>query len=198
MIPALPPTASREIDALVMRRALARRRNAGCALALAAALVTTSAAAQSADTATPDSPAGGSSASPTNPAIGTPPTAMPGSAGQSRRQHKSDQPETDAKKQKVTLPEVKVTPDPWPRLDPGAVFCRTAEDLQRHLAAVVARLDGNLSAAADPPGCSVVRAQTPVVVLSREGPGRTQVRISAAPAQSGWTDAFLPDKRTGP
>jgi hypothetical protein len=148
------------------------RGGAGCVLAVAMALAGTTVAAQSPGGAAP-------------PDDGT-------GASQNHHQHRRDLSNEQAKK--PPLPEVKVTPEPWPRLDPGAVFCRTAEDLRQHLAFVSARLDGNTSGFAEPAGCRVIRAQTAVAVLGREGPGRTQVRMSNAPAETGWTDAFLPDK----
>ena len=156
-----------------------RRRGGGCAVALALVLVATASAAQSTGSgATPDDLNG------------------PGQSHQHRRKPSGDQSHPAA------VPEVRITPEPWPRLDPGAVFCRTSEDLQQHLAAIVARLDGT-SAVAEPVGCSVIREATAVQVLARNGPARTEVRISNAPAGTGsggtgWTDAFLPDKRSGP
>ncbi|MBN8907525.1 MAG: hypothetical protein J0H99_13055, partial [Rhodospirillales bacterium] len=42
-----------------------------------------------------------------------------------------DAPALFPKKQKQGLPEVRVTAAPWPRLDPGAVFCRSEADLAR-------------------------------------------------------------------
>ncbi len=112
--------------------------------------------------------------------------------GANRRQQHRDPSNSQAKK--APLPEVKVTPDPWPRLDPGAVFCSTAEDFHQHLAFVSARLDGNRNGYAESTGCRVIRAPTPIAVLAREAPGRTQVQISGAAGETGWTDAFLPEK----
>ena len=95
--------------------------------------------------------------------------------------------------QRAPFPEVRVPPDVGPRLDPGAVLCRTADDLRQHHSAVAARLNGD-PAIAEPVGCSRIRTRTAVVVLQRDGPAQTQVRLFAAPNQTGWTDAFLPDR----
>ena len=151
-----------------------RRQGVGCLLAVALALAATGVAAQS--------PSGSGSGD-----DGT------GSSGGSRRRGVAF---GDPQK-KPPIPEVKIAPDPWPRLDPGAVFCRTEEDLRQHLAAVAARLDGSTARYAEAPGCRVIRARTAVSVVSRQGPGRTQVKLSEAAADTGWTDAFLPEKRTG-
>lgn len=91
-----------------------------------------------------------------------------------------------------------MTPGPWPRLDPGAVFCKTPEDLHRHLAVMAARLDGNGGGPAEPAGCRLVRAAPPVTVVGREAPKRTQVQLSGIWAETGWTDAFLSDKASRP
>ncbi len=99
---------------------------------------------------------------------------------------------------RLARPETPSKPDAWPRLDPGAVFCRTAADMDQHLAAVSARLDRRASAVPDSLGCSVIAFATPVTIIAREGPGRTQVRLSSPPGLTGFTDAFLPDRRTGP
>lgn len=133
------------------------------ALVVALVLAATAAAAQ-----TPDNPA-------------APPSQQQHQRGQSRRQPKA-----------ASMPEVKVAPQPWPRLDPGAVICRTADDLRQHFVTVAARLDG--LRAAEPAGCRWIQVPTPVDVLAREGQGRTRVRNPASPDETGWTDAFLPDK----
>jgi hypothetical protein len=155
-----------------------RRRAADCALllafGLALELAATGAGAQSDNGDASGDPAG---------------------AGQRNQSHQRKPSHEQPKK--VALPEIKVAPDPWPRLDPGAFFCRTAADLHQHLAAIEARLDGNPGAVAEPPGCSVILRPTAVVVVARDGLARTEVRLSNAPGETGWTDAFLPDKATG-
>lgn len=152
-----------------------RRGAVGCLAALALALAASGAAAQSTDdSGLPDVPAG---------------------TDQGHQQHQHRQ---HAQPQKVALPDLKAEPDKWPRLDPGAVFCRTAADLRQHLAAIEARLDGDPGAVAEPLGCAIVTQPTGVVVLTRDGPARTEVRLSDAPAETGWTDAFLPAKSGSP
>jgi hypothetical protein len=79
----------------------------------------------------------------------------------------------------------------WPRLDPGAVLCRTADDLARHAANTIARASGGGTEAAD---CQVISQPTGIQIVSREGLGRTQVKLSAPDDQTGWTDVWLPDK----
>ena len=79
----------------------------------------------------------------------------------------------------------------WPRLDPGAVLCRTEDDLDRHAANMIARVSGAQQQIADCP----LSTDRPVSRSSnREGPGRTQVKLAGPDGETGWTDVWLPDK----
>ena len=100
-------------------------------------------------------------------------------------------PSTRAKPKSTAPQGPTLKPDPRQRLDAGALLCRTEEDLQQHEAAVSARLDGK--DAPEPVGCRPVRFMTPVGVISRHGPARTQVRVPGPPEQIGWTDAVVRD-----
>ena len=57
---------------------------------------------------------------------------------------------------KKGLPDVKPSPLAWPRLDPGAALCRSADDLTR-LAANRARTEGG-----GPADCRIVQVPTAV------------------------------------
>jgi len=97
------------------------------------------------------------------------------------------------------LPQKKAPPPPpprvqaavWPRLDPGAVLCRTGEDLYRHAANMVARVNGGSTQPAD---CRIIGQPIGIQILSREGLGRTQVKLSVPGNVTGWTDVWLPEK----
>jgi hypothetical protein len=90
---------------------------------------------------------------------------------------------------KPGAPEVKPQPRAWPRLDPGSVLCRTEDDLGR----LAARRHGE--AVAGQVDCRVIRDPTAVSIVQRNGPGRTEVKVTAAPADdTGWTDAWLPQR----
>jgi hypothetical protein len=93
------------------------------------------------------------------------------------------------KKPRPGPPDVKPQPLAWPRLDVGAVLCRSEDDLNR-----LARrragdvVDGSVD-------CQIVRAPMGITILQRKGPGLTEVKpTSSQDATSGWTDAWLPDK----
>lgn len=83
-------------------------------------------------------------------------------------------------------PDMPAIPLAWPRLDPGAVFCHSRDDLIAR-----ARMAGDL-----PIGCERVQEATPVTIVSRVPPGSTEVRVTAS-GEVGWTDAWLPEKQTG-
>jgi hypothetical protein len=87
------------------------------------------------------------------------------------------------------LPDVRTQPLAWPRLDAGAILCRSEADLSR----LAERRTGH--AVDGPVDCQVIRVATPITIMERKGPGRTEVKPTAAqPMESGWTDAWLPDK----
>jgi hypothetical protein len=93
------------------------------------------------------------------------------------------------KKPKPGLPEVKAQPQAWPRLDPGAVLCRSEFDLSK----LAQRRSGET--VDGPVDCQIVRAATPITIVQRAAPGRTEVKVTDGPSTgSGWTDAWLPEK----
>jgi hypothetical protein len=86
-----------------------------------------------------------------------------------------------------TNPAVKARPDVWPRLDPGAVLCKTEDDLSR----LAASRRGEQVAR---PNCQMIRAPTAIQIERRAGLGRTQVALTDQNGLEGWTDAWLPDR----
>ncbi len=83
--------------------------------------------------------------------------------------------------------EIKRRPDAWPRLDPGNFLCRTESDVLR-LAAF------RRKEITERPNCQIIRTPTPIQIVHRAGPGRTQVSLTDQKGQEGWTDAWLPEK----
>ncbi len=92
---------------------------------------------------------------------------------------------------KAPAPPPRAQPTVWPRLDPGAVLCRTEDDLDRHAANMTARVSGNGTQAAD---CRIISLPTGIHILSRQGLGRTEVKLSVPGNVTGWTDAWLPER----
>jgi len=100
-----------------------------------------------------------------------------------------DAPGLIVKKPKPGLPEVKAQPQTWPRLDAGAVLCRTEDDLDR----LAARRRGE--PVAGPIGCQILHGVTPIAIVQRKRLGRTEVRtIDPQAGGLGWTDVWLPER----
>ncbi len=102
-----------------------------------------------------------------------------------------DAPGLTGQKNRDQLPPVRAQPTVWPRLDPGAVLCRTEDDLDRHASNMTARVSGGGTIPAD---CRIIGQPTGIQILSRQGQGRTEVRLNTPDGATGWTDAWLPDK----
>ena len=56
---------------------------------------------------------------------------------------------------------------------------------------MTARVSGGDTQATD---CRIISQPTGIQILSRQGPGRTQVKLSTPGDVTGWTDVWLPDK----
>jgi hypothetical protein len=67
------------------------------------------------------------------------------------------------------------------------VLCKTEADLGLLAAA---RRGEQVSR----PNCRVIRAPTAIQIVRRAAPGRTEVSLTDQDGQSGWTDAWLPDR----
>ncbi len=77
------------------------------------------------------------------------------------------------------------------RLDPGAVLCRTEEDLQ-HRAEVTQRIADGVPDAGEPlVGCRLITQARGVDMVQRAGLGREEVKLKPS-GEVGWTDAYLP------
>jgi hypothetical protein len=82
------------------------------------------------------------------------------------------------------MPDAHAPPVPWPRLDPGAVLCRSEADLLR-------RAEAMRGEQAGPADCHVINVPAGIQIVQRSGPGRTEVKVSSS-NETGWTDAWLP------
>jgi hypothetical protein len=78
-----------------------------------------------------------------------------------------------------------------PRLEVGAVVCRTQADLQ-HRAQVQSQIANGNPDPGDPMvGCRLMNQVRGVEILSRAGLGRVEVKLKPS-GETGWTDAYLP------
>jgi hypothetical protein len=112
--------------------------------------------------------------------------ALTGAAAQAQNVY-FDAPGFLNKPSKPGPPAPKPQPLAWPRLDPGAVLCRTEVDLDR--------LSANRTGApgGGPADCRIINQPTAISILDRRSPGRTHVQVTGSD-QDGWTDAWLPEK----
>jgi hypothetical protein len=83
-----------------------------------------------------------------------------------------------------------VAPEPWPRLDIGAILCKSRDDLVSYQ--MQATPDPNGAAPSRQPNCSIVQKRTGIQILDRDGPSRTHVLSADDTKQTGWTNAYLP------
>jgi hypothetical protein len=84
----------------------------------------------------------------------------------------------------------KAVPEPWPRLDVGATLCKSREGLVRYQAQIAA--GSSVAAAVQAAECVVIRKQTAIKILDRDGPSRTQIVATDETQQTGWTNTYLP------
>src|SRR6266545_1243987 len=102
-----------------------------------------------------------------------------------------DAPGLMSQKKAPPPPPPRAPPTVWPRLDPGAVLCRTDDDLDRHATNMTARVGGGSTQSVD---CRLIAQPTGIQILSRQGLGRTQVKLNGPGNVTGWTDVWLPEK----
>ena len=80
----------------------------------------------------------------------------------------------------------------WPRLDPGAVLCASSDDLLRYQKKL--EDPSGTATTGSQPDCRRVAVATPIKIVRHDGPSRTSVVATDTSKQTGWTDAYLPDK----
>lgn len=86
--------------------------------------------------------------------------------------------------------EPAAVPEPWPRLEDGALMCKSHDDLVKYQAQVAA--GANMIAAVQSAGCHTIRKQVGIKILDRDGPSRTEVVTSDESKETGWTNTYLP------
>jgi hypothetical protein len=95
--------------------------------------------------------------------------------------------------QSAAPPPPKAVPEVWPRLDVGAILCKSRDDLVRRQTQIAA--GPGVAASGPAPDCSIIQNQTGIQVLDRDGPSRTHVSLTDQTKQTGWTDTYLPATR---
>lgn len=86
--------------------------------------------------------------------------------------------------------EPEAVPEPWPRLEAGALFCKSRDDLVKYQTKIA---DGaNAATAEQSLDCHKLRKQTGIQILDHDGPSRTQVVTTEKSKETGWTNTYLP------
>ena len=116
-----------------------------------------------------------------------------GAPGTGGRGHRGRQNRAGASPGHAKPTEVKIPAEMWPRLDRGALLCTSLDGLRARAEA----LRGDDGPQPLPPGCRPIGQATKVTVLDRVPPGAAEVSLDAT-RETGWTDAWLPDRPPGP
>ena len=77
-----------------------------------------------------------------------------------------------------------------PRLQPGAVLCRTETDLQRRAVVNARRVEGEADPGNPLENCKLLNQEAGVEVVDKHGLGRTEVKLKPT-GETGWTDAYV-------
>ena len=101
-----------------------------------------------------------------------------------RNQQQTPQP------QQSPAPPEPVVPEIWPRLEDGAVICKSRDDLVRYQTQIAN--SASATTAGQAPACHTIRKQTGIQILDHDGPSRTQIVTTDESKETGWTNSYLP------
>jgi hypothetical protein len=105
--------------------------------------------------------------------------------GHGRRQNNQQQ-----TPQQSPAPTTPFLPEIWPRLEEGALICKSRDELVRYQTQIA-----NGSSATTPgqaPDCHTIRKQTGIQILAHDGPSRTQIVTTDESKETWWTNSYLP------
>jgi hypothetical protein len=109
------------------------------------------------------------------------------------RYSRPQQPQPRDEPQPPPIPNPKeheAVPEPWPRLEVGALLCKSRDDLVKYQTKIA---DGaNAATAEQSLDCHKLRKQTGIQILDHDGPSRTQVVTTDKAKETGWTNTYLP------
>jgi hypothetical protein len=105
--------------------------------------------------------------------------------GHGRRQNNQQQ-----TPQRFSAPTTPFLPEIWPRLEEGALICRSRDDLVRYQTQIT---NGSIAATpAQAPDCHTIRKQTGMQILAHDGPSRAQIVTTDESKATWWTNSYLP------
>jgi len=109
------------------------------------------------------------------------------------RYSRPQQPQPRDEPQPPPIPNAKqreAVPEPWPRLEVGALLCKSRDDLVKYQTRIA---DGaNAATAEQSLDCHKLRKQTGIQILDHDGPSRTEVVTTDKVKVTGWTNTYLP------
>jgi hypothetical protein len=110
------------------------------------------------------------------------------SSGSGMGRHQGRRGQSNGQTQQApALPPLPVVRAPWPRLDSGAILCKSRDDLVSYQ-----KLAAGGAGTGQKPDCRVIEQPLAIQILDRESVARTEVAVTGAAKQTGWTDAYLP------
>jgi hypothetical protein len=92
--------------------------------------------------------------------------------------------------QQTPTPDMPAVPEIWPRLEDGAVICKSREDLVRYQTQMASGASDATPGQA--PDCHTIRKRTGIQILAHDGPSRTQIVTTDESKETGWTNSYLP------
>ena len=107
-------------------------------------------------------------------------------AGSHGRRQKNQQ-ETPQQSPAPTTPSL---PEIWPRLEDGALLCKSRDDLVRYQTQIAN--GASATTAGQALDCHNIRKQTGIQILDHDGPSRTQIVTTDESKETGWTNSYLP------
>ncbi len=84
-----------------------------------------------------------------------------------------------------------VVPELWPRLEEGAVMCKSRDDLRKYQTQIATGA-GATTTSGQAADCHTIQKQTGIKILDHDGPSRTQVVTTDDFKETGWTNSYLP------
>jgi hypothetical protein len=92
--------------------------------------------------------------------------------------------------QQSPAPTTPFLPEIWPRLEEGALICKSRDDLVKYQTQIANGLSATTSGQA--PDCHTIRKQTGIQILAHDGPSRTQIVTTDESKETWWTNSYLP------
>ena len=92
--------------------------------------------------------------------------------------------------QQSPAPTTPFLPEIWPRLEEGALICKSRDDLVRYQTQIAN--GSSITTPGQPPDCHTIRKQSGIQILAHDGPSRTQIVTTDGSKETWWTNSYLP------